>query len=264
MARELAKKSSTAVGGALASLRKNITNTRQALPTSSTMPILKMGKDGYWTYGADNVDITDDAIFAANPLDVKHGFVCWTDYPAERGKKARKNTLKGEVFVGMSHAPIDPSTLPEYYDDDDVLCEWTPAAVVPMVCIAGDDDGEEVSYRPSSLGGTDFVDALLEAVGKQIDEGSDQVIPHLELLSTSYDHPSYGKTYKPTFEIVGWSGIDDADVTYDKDDEEEPEVEEEKPKRRSRSRAKAKPPEDEVEEEKPKAAGRTRSRRRRS
>ena len=142
-----------------------------------------------------------------------------------------------------------------------------------MVCIAGDDDGEEVSYRPSSLGGTDFVDALLAAVGEQIDNGSDQVIPHLELISTSYDHPSYGKTYKPTFEIVGWSGIDDADVTYDKDDaaeEEEPETEteteteEEKPKRRSR--AKAKPADDDApeEEEKPKAAGRTRSRRRRS
>ena len=34
-------------------------------------------------------------------------------------------------------------------------------------------------------------------------------MPIARLRSTSYQHPAYGKTYKPVFEIVGWTRIDE-------------------------------------------------------
>ena len=260
---ELTKKDDNAVG-ALAGLRRNITNTRQALPTSSTQPILKMGKDGLWIYGADNIDITEDALFAANPLDVKHGFVCWTNYAKEEKKK---NKLLGEVYVGMSSPPLDPANLPEKLDDNGDVCEWKPAAVVQLVCVKGEDKGVQVVYKPSSLGGTNFVDRLLAAVGTQIDNGSSEVVPHLKLSSDSYIHSTYGKTYTPDFEIKGWSGLTSTVVTPT----------EEKTKRKSRVEPKPKAetgePADDVDadiendapkEDAPKAEGRTRRRRRAS
>lgn len=204
---ELTNTTETGVSAALAGLKKNITNTRQALPTSSTVPILKMGKDGLWVYGADSVDLTEDALFAANPLDIKHGFVCWTDHP-----RGTKNKLKGEVYVGMADAPIDPSTLMEHLDDFGKVCEWKPAAVVQMVCVRGEDKGVEVVYKPSSLGGTNFVDKLLAAISTQL-ETSDKVVPHLELLSGHYDHTTYGKVYTPDFKIAGWSGLTETKAT---------------------------------------------------
>lgn len=263
MTTELANKSDNAVG-ALANLRKNITNTRQALPTSSTQPILRMLTDGEWVYGADNTGLTEDAVFAANPMDIKHGFVCWTDHP-----KGTKNKLKGEVYVGMASPPLDPATLPQHLDDFGNVCEWKPAAVVQLVCVKGEDKGVQVVYKPSSLGGTNFVDKLLAAVGAQLDEGSDKVVPHLDLYSDHYNHNSYGKTYTPEFEIVGWSAITETAAST-------PAAE--KPKRGGKktaaTKAEEKPaPKDDVEDaevvdetkaEKPKAEGRTRRRRRAS
>lgn len=266
---ELTKPADTAVGGALGALRRNITNTRQALPTSSTQPILRMGKDGLWVYGVDNVDLTEDALFAANPLDIKHGFVCWTNYPASAKKK---NKLKGEVYVGMAAAPIDPSTLQEHLDDDGNVCEWKPAAVVQMVCVQGEDTGVQVVYKPSSLGGTNFVDKLLAAIGAQLDEGSDKVVPHLELISDSYNHTTYGKVYTPDFVIKGWSSLDETDPA-------EATPAKEKPKRQRAATKKTEAPKDDArveeaetieeaaeapQDETPKAEGRTRRRRRAS
>lgn len=262
---ELANKSDNALG-ALANLRKNITNTRQALPTSSTQPILRMLTDGEWVYGADNTGLTEDAIFVANPLDIKHGFVCWTDHP-----KGTKNKLKGEVYVGMASPPLDPASLPQHLDDFGNICEWKPAAVVQLVCIKGEDKGVELVYKPSSLGGTNFVDKLLAAVGAQLDAGSDKVVPHLDLCSDHYNHNSYGKTYTPEFKIVGWSAITETTAT----------PAEEKPQRggkKTKAEAGEKPAPkddaddevqdadavDEVQDEAPKAAGRTRRRRRAS
>lgn len=262
---ELSTKSDNAVG-ALAGLRRNITNTRQALPTSSTQPILKMGKDGLWVYGADNVDLTEDALFAANPLDVKHGFVAWTNYPA---KSKKKNKLLGEVYVGMSSTPLDPATLTQHTDDDGVTVEWKPAAVVQMVCVKGEDKGVQVVYKPSSLGGTNFVDKLLAAIGTQLDNGSDKVVPHLELISDSYQHTTYGKVYTPDFVIKGWSSLNETDASAAAPAEE-------KPKAKRKSKVEAEKPaadtqEPEVQdeddapvEETPKAEGRTRRRRRAS
>ena len=34
-------------------------------------------------------------------------------------------------------------------------------------------------------------------------------MPIARLRSTYYQHPAYGKTYKPVFEIVGWTRIDE-------------------------------------------------------
>ena len=258
---ELSKTADTAVSGALAGLRRNITNTRQALPTSSTQPILKMGKDGLWVYGVDNVDLTEDALFAANPLDVKHGFVCWTNYPASAKKK---NKLKGEVYVGMAAAPIDPTTLTEHLDDDGNICEWKPAAVVQMVCVRGEDKGVQVVYKPSSLGGTNFVDKLLSAIGTQLDNGSDEVVPHLELVSDSYNHTTYGKVYTPDFVIKGWSTLEQATGMT-------PVEEKTERKAKPKTAATVQPETENViedvqvqDEETPKVEGRTRRRRRAS
>ena len=78
-----------------------------------------------------------------------------------------------------------------------------------MKCVSGADKGLETAFRNNAQGGIEAVLALIDAVDQQLDWGSDKIVPIVRLRSTSYQHPAYGKTYKPVFEIVGWTRIDE-------------------------------------------------------
>lgn len=266
MSNEVATKKSGVVG-ALANLKKGIRNTKQSIPTSATDPFLKMGKDGFWVFGAANTDVEEGSTWAVNPLSIKHGFVAWTD----RQKGEGKNELKGEAFVSMMDTMIDPNTLTKYEDLGRPV-PWKAAQQCLMVCVGEDDEdrGTQVLFNTSSLGGANFFSALLDAIEKRLDAGEEDLVPIIELTSDHYTHKTYGKTYIPTFDIKGWSGLEDAELptsepnTVADEDEAEPEdgaeevedaevIEETKPKTR-RKAAKS--------DDKPKTEGRTRRRRR--
>lgn len=190
---------------ALAGLRRGIQNVKQALPTSSTEPILRMGKDGVWVYGQENLEVEEDSRWAANPMGVKHGFVCWTNYSEESKKK---NELKGEVYASMMSEPIDPTKLPQYLDDNGNPWDWKAASTIQLVCMDGEDKDAEVIYKPSSVGGGNCMEKLLTEVEKQLDAGSDQIVPIVIMECDSYKHAKYGKTYVPEFNVVDWMSIE--------------------------------------------------------
>ncbi len=255
MTTAVAKKENAAVA-ALAGLKRGVQNVRQAIPTSSTVPILRMGNDGVWIYGQENIEVEDSSRWAINPLSIQHGFVCWTNYAKEEKKK---NELLGEVYAPMSAEPIDPAKLQDHG------WPWKPATSVGLKCVSGEDEGEEVTYKPSSVGGANVMQALLTALEKQLDKGVSAIVPVVVLKNDHYLHKQYGKTYVPEFDIVDWMELDgDApqpadEPEPDKDDEggaaAEPEKETED--------AKA-PEEPDTGDEEPKTEGRTRRRRRSS
>jgi len=272
MSNAIAQKGNTQMA-ALSALKKGISKTRQALPSSSTQPILRMQKDGVWVYGAENIEVEEGSIWAFNVMSVQHGFTCWTNYP-DKGPDKRKNEFKGEAYASLFSDALDPYKLPKHEDAFGTPCEWKPASTVELVCTNGEDAGEQVIYKPSSVGGGNFMDAILAAIDKQIDTGSDEIIPLIELDDDHYDNKNYGKTYVPKFKIKGWRAADDAtpidtSEAMEAEEVEEVEVDEapvedevETPKAKTRTRAKA---EDKPKsEDKPKTEGRTRRRRRAS
>lgn len=248
MSNEVANRSASAVA-ALANLKRGIQNTRQAIPASSTKPILRMGTDGIWVYGQENLEVEDGSEWAVNPLSIRHGFVCWTNKKKGEGK----NELLGEVYASMASEPIDPSTLP------DKGWPWKAATSVELKCVTeGDDEDEEVIYKPSSVGGGNAMQELLDAIEKQLDSGSDAIVPVIKLTNDHYQHKQYGKTYVPMFEVVDWMTMDgmsvDSDDAADEPAKEEPKEEPkvERAKRSERTTAaketKAAPAEEPVDE----------------
>lgn len=197
MSNAVANRSAGAVA-ALSNLKRGIQNTRQAIPASSTMPILRMGTDGIWVYGQENTEVEEGSRWAINPLSIQHGFVCWTNY-AKADRK--KNELLGEVYASMTSDPIDPASLP------DKGWPWKAATTVQLKCVSGEDNGEEVIYKPSSVGGGNAMQALLDAIEEQLDTSTDEIVPLVELVNDHYQHKQYGKTYVPQFDVVGWAGM---------------------------------------------------------
>lgn len=241
MTNAVANRSAGAVA-ALANLKRGIQNTRQAIPASSTKPILRMGTDGIWVYGQENTEVEEGSRWAVNPLSIRHGFVCWTNKKKGEGK----NELLGEVYASMSAEPIDMASLP------DKGWPWKPATSVELKCVSGDDEGEEVIYKPSSVGGGNAMQDLLDAIEEQLDKGVDAIVPVIELTNDHYQHKQYGKTYVPLFEFVDWMTMDGV---ADEGGDDAPEVEEpkEEPKQATRSRkteeTKAAPAKEEPAEE---------------
>ena len=263
MSNEVAETKNNALA-ALSSLRKGVQNVRQALPTSSVFPILKLGKDGIWVYGQENTEVEEESLWAINPMSIQHGYVCWTD----KAKGEGKNELLGEVYAPMTAAPIDPSNL-----QDHSPWKWKPATTMQLKCISGEDEGQEVIYKPSSLGGSNAMDALLSELEKQLDTGSDEVVPVAELVSDHYMHKQYGKTYIPQFDVKSFMAMDGVEAAPEEAEEAEEAETVEKPAKKKKPKKVAEP-EQEVEdaevvadaedEAEPKTEGRTRRRRRAS
>ena len=240
MSNDVAKMSTGAVA-AISALKRGIQNTRQAIPASAATPILRLGKDGYWVYGQGNVEVEEESRWAINPLSIQHGFVCWTDKKPGEGK----NELLGEVYAPMSSAPVDMARLPDYG------WPWKPATCVQLKCVSGDDEGETVVYKPSSVGGANVMQSLLDAIEEQLDEGTDKIVPIVTLESDHYQHKQYGKTYVPEFNIVDWVTMEgplDNDEADDGEDGEE-EAPEPKPARRDKADKKTKKSKPEPEPE---------------
>lgn len=195
--------STTAAGGAVASLKHNLkaglANVRAAAPSTGAEGILKMGKDGKWNYGAENLEIELDSRWAVNPLSLKHGYVCWKVIP--EGVKDTPEKL-GEVMVSMFDTKPSKDSLPDYGHP------WADCIGFSLKCLNGEDKGEQVSYAPTSKGGLRAVDGLLGAILDREDETTP--VPVLLLKSDHYPHKTWGKTYFPVFDIVDWISMDGA------------------------------------------------------
>lgn len=228
MGTEVGRSASTSVASLVGGLKK----VRGSIKAGGRDKLLRYLQDGNWVFGKDDTEVTKGKHrLAVNPASIKHGHTCWTDYP-----KGKKNELMGEDLVPFTQAPTPPHELPDYGWD------WKQLMSIDMKFVNGPHKGEQVLYKTSSNGGLGMMEAIIDAVVARSEEGHTDLVPIITLDSDHYDHPNWGRTYKPLFDIVDWT---DEETLAGGDEEEEEEAEEKPAPKRSR---KAKP-EPEPEEE---------------
>lgn len=259
MGTEVANARSNALA-AIKGLKGRLTKTRDRLPVAGGKGYLKFGKDGNWSYGADGRDANGMTV-AINPLATKEGYQCWTDYPDHMRKK---NELLAEKLYPFG---TDKPLITEMEPIDE--WEWKDCVQFQVKIVGGKDDGKELTFLTSSVGGLSMAKAYFDALEVQIDEDPEHPVALVELTNGHYNHTQWGKTYFPDFNIVDWLTMDGEPAGEEEEEAPEPEP--------ARTRRAAQPVEieedDEIEEvdeidgeqdeeEEPEAAAPVRRRRR--
>lgn len=186
-------------------LKSSLSNVTSTIQQAGGDPILRLLRDGVWVYGQEDLEIEPGSLWAMNPFDIQHGWVCWTRYetstdPAERKKK---NEIVHEVLVSATQ-PLPPmDSLPK--------TAWPYNQQVQLVfrCLNGTDAGVQVRYKPSSVGGMTAAKGLIDAMMQHLDFDADTPVPVVELKIDSYTHKQYGRTYTPVLEIAKWIAMPD-------------------------------------------------------
>jgi hypothetical protein len=96
--------------GLLAGLKRTVENA----PVRGEGAYLSFGKDGLWSFGAENDEITDDDRFLLDIESLQTGAVCWTDYSKEELLRKKKNEKLGSRMLLISQGEVDMSTLPDH------------------------------------------------------------------------------------------------------------------------------------------------------
>jgi len=188
----------------ISSLRQGLANVQQSMPSRSFEPYLRMDKGGHWIYGQEGTEVERGSQWAIHPGSIQQGYVCWTRYPEE---DKRSNEKLGEVMVPASQPLPVVTSLPQH------PFPWTEQVAFHVACVNGEDKGLQTQYTCTSYGGMQEVkERLFKAMIGQIDreagKGADaRIVPIIELESDSYIHKKYGRTYTPSFKIVGWSTL---------------------------------------------------------
>lgn len=213
---------SSALAG-LTGLKQNLQNVQTSIVSIGGDYLMRMLKDGVWVYGAENIEVEKNSEWAVNPLSVMHGWVAWTDY------KKKKNEILAEVMVPCSQPLPAYDSLREVKDDQGEVCEYSQQIAFQLQCLTGEDTGEQVRYKATSLGGMNASKELLGAIVEQLDKDMENPVPVIVLGSDSYNHKTYGKTYVPVFEIVDWVPLDAAIKPPMEDPKEEPDADVKQP-----------------------------------
>lgn len=181
-------------GGAVADLKQlstAISNVAQsAEPLATGEPILRLLKDGIWVYGQENIEYQEGALVAFNPVSLQHGFISWGD--AE---------ILGEVMVPLTQPKPSRGSL------QDTGARWDEQYAINGVIMTGEDEGTELIYKPTSLGGKRAFKELLDKIVQRLEKG-EPAVPMIELEVDHYIHKKYGKTYIPILNVKKWATLD--------------------------------------------------------
>jgi hypothetical protein len=204
MANDLSKPGGKALSDSIVqSLLGGIADSRASTPIAGGKPLLRLLKSGVWVFGQADDPVQEGSTWAINPLSIKHGFSCWSDYPGNT-----KNELLGEVLAPVSdRKPMMPEPISDF--------GWKEERVFDLKCTLGDDEGTEVLYKTSSIGGMRAVDNFLAALSAQLQKDPLHPVAIVQLTSNPYDHNKFGQIFNPIFEVTGW-----ATMTGELEDEE--------------------------------------------
>lgn len=236
MITEVQKTSAAGALAALGNLKQGLQNVQSGIRVAGGEPILRMGRDGIWIYGADNVEVEDGSTWAINPMSLTHGYICWKVIP--EGSK-EKPELLGEETRSMFQPLPNKDSLPDYGHP------WAEILSVQLKCVSGEDEGEQTLYKTSSTGGLRAMKELIGSIMEAIDKHPETPVPVVQLKSDSYPHKQYGKTYFPVIAIGSWVSMEGVA------DEAAPATEEKKPEpaQTTRRQAKPAPAQEQVEDE---------------
>jgi hypothetical protein len=154
--------------------------------------ILKMDKRGDWVFGADQTEVDDGTLWAVNPFSFVHGYIAWGD-----------GEVLGEKMVSVSQPLPEMEAAPA-----GAKRGWETQVGMSLKCISGPDNGLEVRYNVTSVGGKRAVQGLAVAIAQQVESDQTKPVPVVMLKRDHYTHKSYGKIYTPVFEIQEWMSMD--------------------------------------------------------
>tara|TARA_R110000772_G_scaffold109141_1_gene212373 strand:+ start:1009 stop:1767 length:759 start_codon:yes stop_codon:yes gene_type:complete len=232
---------STDVSNLLGGLKATKT---QVQSDSGNADILRMLKDGDWVYGADDIDVEPDSLWALNPMSIQLGYIAWLDQKPV-----------GEAMAPMGEDPIVQSSLPE------VGAPYKRQITAQLACVSGEDAGVNVITKQTSHGGKKEITRVIDEIIARIEGGEGtKIVPIFTLENDNYKHKEYGKIYTAVMSIQKWVSMDDLKIEDDESDEtpeapEEPEEEDEAPeppkksKRRTKKKPEPEPEEDDDGEE---------------
>lgn len=200
--------------GALGALKTGLANVRTKLPEVASSPYLRLLKDGDWVFGQEDNAVAKGTEAVINPLSIKHGYSAWTNRQPGEGK----NENLGEIMVGLNAALPAMHELEQKVDPQTGRsAPWKDQMSVDIKFLSGKHKGTQVMWKVSSVGGLNAAKGILDAILAKLDEGTPFVCPIVTLDSDSYKHATYGKTYVPQIEIVGWM-----DLEGNEEDSDEP------------------------------------------
>jgi hypothetical protein len=186
-------------GGPLTSLAAlqtalNKVDTSSIVGTGTPMLQFKREGDGTWLFGQKRIIAEDGSRWAANPMSLKWGFICFSD----------DNKVIGERLVSVSQPKPAIEELP------DKGSPWSEQWTVSLKCLDGTDAGTEVVYKPTTVGGLQAIAGLIDAVRNQLNGGQHdgKIVPIVRLEKSSYQHGQFGKVWTPVLEIVSWMALD--------------------------------------------------------
>jgi hypothetical protein len=235
MTTDVTKTSAAGALAALGNLKQGLQNVQSNIRVAGGEPILRMGRDGIWIYGADNVEVEDGSTWAINPMSLTHGFICWKVIP--EGSK-EKPELLGEETRSMFQPLPNKDSLPDYGHP------WAEVLSVQLKCVSGEDEGEQVLYKTSSTGGLRAMKELIGSIMEAIDKHPETPVPVVVLESDSYPHKQYGKTYFPVINIQSWVSMEGVEAEAPAAEEKKPE-----PVQATRRQAKPAPVQEQVEDD---------------
>ena len=154
--------------------------------------ILKMDKRGDWVFGADQTEVDDGTAWAVNPFSFVHGFIAWGD-----------GEVLGEKMVSVSQPLPEMGAAPA-----GAKRGWETQVGMSLKCISGPDNGLEVRYNVTSVGGKRAVQGLAVAIATQVEKDQNKPVPVVTLKRDHYTHKSYGKIYTPVFEVQEWMSME--------------------------------------------------------
>jgi hypothetical protein len=179
--------------------------------------ILKMDKTGHWVFGADQTEVEDGSKWAVNPFSFVHGFIAWGD-----------GEVLGEKMVPVTQPLPDMDAAPP-----NAKRGWEVQIGCSLKCISGDDEGLEVRFSTTSVGGKKAVQALAVEIAGAVEKDQTKPVPVVVLKKDHYVHKSYGRIYTPVFEVVEWVSMDGS--SSEGEEAEQAESQTEEPRRRRRS-----------------------------
>ena len=194
MANEVSKKVSALPAALVSKIAEGIGRSQIGAGAGGYGQTLLRLVGGNWLFGQGNDKVQEGSSWLANITTLKHGDCTW-----------HESQLVDEFMVEMW---ADARPLPGTH-----ATGATPKAQasVELKCMNGEDAGMQVLYKTSSLGGTNAMHDLKEAVKRRVDEHGAEfpyLFPVLQLGSTSYPNKRYGgTTYNPVLERVGWADI---------------------------------------------------------
>lgn len=204
MSNAIANPNATGVA-ALASLRSGLAQVRTSISAAvGGQPLLRLLKDGNWVMGREDNAVANGTEIILNPMSFQNGYSCWTNRQPGQGK----NEQLGEEMWGIGNPKPPSSSLPQHHDPrTQELCQWREQMSVDIKIMDGPYAGQQSLYKVSSVGGLRALTEILDKIMAKLDTGSEYIFPIVQISSDSYQHNSYGRTYVPVMDVVGWANM---------------------------------------------------------